>query len=234
MAETPVVASTPLPTTCIGGVRKLEDGSFRFEEDCFTDYPKPTPTYPGLDTDLEYLVLALEQGYYPRLAEDAYLEPAHQNVKVYLTSNLEKVVEWLEGKKLYPQGIYEYPAGDYWLTGSLRLYAPVALLGELSRQEGVTSIEGPPVPLSAPCPPDCDSKWRPIWYPEVGQSKEFIIHTNLPDPPGARLSLNRPGDAGNLSLGNCPGAIGEGGTYHNGDMVTITACSPGEAWADGS
>ena len=64
---------------------------------------------------------------------------------------------------------------------------------------------------------------------EVGQSRTFTLNTTLPNPPGVKVSVNDEESEGNLAIGNCPGAPGEGVILGNGDSVTITGCVPGSA-----
>ena len=64
---------------------------------------------------------------------------------------------------------------------------------------------------------------------EVGQSRAFTLNTTIPNPPGVRVSVNDEDSEGNLAIGRCPGAPGEGVILGNGDTVTITGCKPGRA-----
>lgn len=63
---------------------------------------------------------------------------------------------------------------------------------------------------------------------QVGQSRTFTLNTTIPNPPGVKVSVNDDHILdGNLAIGDCPGALGEGVILGDGDTVTITGCEPG-------
>lgn len=65
---------------------------------------------------------------------------------------------------------------------------------------------------------------------QVGQSRTFTLNTTIPNPPGVKISVNDDHILdGNLAIGDCPGAPGEGVILGDGDTVTITGCEPGYA-----
>ena len=109
---------------------------------------------------------------------------------------------------------------------------PVSLLGELSRQEGVSVVKrescfGPDGYSGRP--------GDPFARIPLGASETFVLLTNAPVPPGVWVGVNYPerGDddrkVGNLAIGDCPGGQNEGTVLSNGGYLTLNACSPG--WA---
>ena len=103
---------------------------------------KPELKYPNLGSDLDQLVASVEKGETSakEAAEDA---PVHREasvaVTIYLSGNVDDVVEFLEDNGGDPRNVGE----DY-----IEAYVPVPLLGELSTQTEVVRVREiiPPEP----------------------------------------------------------------------------------------
>ena len=101
----------------------------------------PTPTYPKLRHSLQHDVVQFEE------AQDAASGPSGQSgstpedtavyVEIFLSANKAEVAAWLRSK-----GVTPGHADDPDISG-LDAYVPLSLLGELSRQDGVTGIRQP-------------------------------------------------------------------------------------------
>ena len=98
--------------------------------------------YPNLGSSLDQLVASVEEGELStrEAAEDA---PVHQEssvaVTIYLSTNVDDVVKFLEDNGASPRNVGE----DY-----IEAYVPVSLLGQLSEQPGVIRVREivPPEP----------------------------------------------------------------------------------------
>ena len=109
----------------------------------FTPPEKQEQAYPNLGSHLNEVVAAVESG--ARTAQQAAAgSPFHSGgsvaVTVYLSGNVDEVVEFLEDN-----------GGDTRNTGEdyIEAYVPVTLLGELSEQTGVIRVREiiPPEPM---------------------------------------------------------------------------------------
>ena len=95
---------------------------------------KPELKYPNLGSNLDQLVASVEKGETSakEAAEDA---PVHQEasvaVTIYLSGNVDDVVEFLEDNGGSPRNVGE----DY-----IEAYVPVSLLGPTSEQPGVIRV----------------------------------------------------------------------------------------------
>ena len=95
---------------------------------------KPELKYPNLGSDLDQLVASVEKGETSakEAAEDA---PVHRGasvaVTIYLSGNVDDVVEFLEDNGGSPRNVGE----DY-----IEAYVPVSLLGPTSEQPGVIRV----------------------------------------------------------------------------------------------
>ena len=204
---------------------------------CLIDfYPSsPIAKYPNLTAELDWLVQAVEDGSYPTplvivAAVTADLRRATQDVTLCLKTGPEAIVDWLESRN---RPIYHATSviDDYY-AGIVRALVPASMLGELSRQEGVSVVKrescfGPDGYSGRP--------GDPFARIPLGASETFVLLTNAPVPPGVWVGVNYPegGDddrkVGNLAIGDCPGGQNEGVVLSNGSSLTLNACSPG--WA---
>ena len=179
------------------------------------------------------MVQAAEAGSYPSplvivSAVTAELRRAAQDVTICLKTGPDAIVDWLESRNLHIYHSATMRHDSY--AGDIRALAPVSLLGELSRQEGVSLVKrhsclGPDGPPGRP--------GYPFATIPLGASETFILLTNAPVPPGLWVGVNYPAPAddtrkvGNLALGDCPGGQNEGVALSNGSYLTLNACSPG-------
>ena len=103
--------------------------------------PQVTPTYPNIRNSLQNDVVDYEE------AQDAASGPSGQSdsapadttvfVEIFLSGNKAEVAAWLRSKGITPEH-----ADDPDISG-LDAHVPLSLLGELSRQDGVTGIQQP-------------------------------------------------------------------------------------------
>lgn len=205
--------------------------------DCLIDlYLKyPIAKYPNLTAELDWLVQAVEDGSYPTplvivSAVTADLRRATQDVTLCLKTGPDAIVDWLESRNR--PILHSSTVIDDFYAGIVRALVPVSILGELSRQEGVSVVKrescfGPDGHSGRP--------GDPFARIPLGAAETFILLTNAPVPPGVWVGVNYPerGDddrkVGNLALGDCPGGQNEGLVLSNGSYLTLNACSPG--WA---
>ena len=203
--------------------------------DCLIDlYLKyPIAKYPNLTAELDWLVQAVEDGSYPTplvivAAVTADLRRATQDVTLCLKTEPDAIVDWLESRNR--PILHSSTVVDDSYAGIVRALVPVSMLGELSRQEGVSVVKrescfGPDGHSGRP--------GDPFARIPLGASETFILLTNAPVPPGVWVGVNYPeggGDArkvGNLAIGDCPGGQNEGLVLSNGSYLTLNACSPG-------
>ena len=110
---------------------------------------KPELKYPNLGSNLDQLVASVEKGETSakEAAEDA---PVHQEasvaVTIYLSGNVDDVVEFLEDNGGSPRNVGE----DY-----IEAYVPVSLLGPTSEQPGVIRVR-------EIIPPESAQSGRPV------------------------------------------------------------------------
>lgn len=175
---------------------------------------KPPPAYPVLDYNLERLVLAVEKGWLPLV--DTILHGEYERVEIHLWGNLDYVVQWLEvnGAKIR-EVRPNYISAD----------VPVRLLGALSRQRGIKRVEEPE---HFPCM-GCKPQKPSLGAMAVGQSRGVFVFSAYDYPPGNRVMVNNPGDSADLSLGSCARPQKISPALHNGQHLTIAACTPGGA-----
>ena len=95
---------------------------------------KPELKYPNLGSNLDQLVASVEKGETSakEAAEDAPVHPeASVAVTIYLSGNVDDVVEFLEDNGGSPRNVGE----DY-----IETYVPLSLLGQVSEQPGVIRV----------------------------------------------------------------------------------------------
>ena len=209
--------------------------------------------YPKLSYYLRNLALEFDEG--PRYYKDqispvadlkhpdsyGHICMTHNPDPVVRLANLEAIIAWLEDN-----GIYRYWVGNGWIRsehpdassdGFLRLDSvearvPVRLLGDLSLQQGISTVgvsgcasnDGGPRPCGDPCMEEGFATIRGI-----GQSATFILSTNADNPPGVQVDVNDQGDKGKLAIGSCSNDISNEVSLGHTDSITIVGCSPGGA-----
>ena len=217
----PTKIPTPYPTVCFTN----SDDSGTYQR-CFLSWQltKTPPKYPKLGYRLEDMALAAESGWaYAPGAADANLSSESQAVQITLSGNLDHIVEWLEINGTWIRQVDP----DY-------IYAavPMRLLGELSRQQGIERVEEPPFRLGSPCPPSCERRKPTLGRLPSGHSLSFLVLSNLYDPLGYRVRVNRQGDAADLAIGSCSDGQNISPAVGNGALITVAACTPGTASVD--
>ena len=195
--------------------------------------------YPNLTAEFDWMVQAVEDGSYSTplvfvSAVTAELRRATQDVTICLKTGPAAIVDWLESRNLHIYHSTTSMHDSY--AGYIRALAPVSLLGELSRQEGVSLVKrhsclGPDGPPGRPGYPFATMDYPFATIPLDG-SETFILLTNAPVPPGLWVGVNYPDSdddrkVGNLAFGDCPGGQNEGVVLSNGSYLTLNACSPG-------
>ena len=209
----PFSIPTPYPTVC--HTVQVPSGDMLA---CGPSLIKPTPAYPALDYNLEFLVQDIEKRRRPA-GLGAFLQWEYERVEIYLWGNLDYVVQWLEvnGAKVR-QVRPTYISAD----------VPVRLLGALSRQRGIERVEEPER-LIDPCM-DCGPPPKPsLGAMGVGESRGFFLLSSLDYPAGNRVMVNNPGDSADLALGSCARSQKISPPLYSGEYLTIAACTPGEA-----
>ena len=99
----------------------------------------PTPTYPKLRHSLQHDVVQFEEAQAAASGPSGQSDSAPEDkvvlVQIILSSNKAEVAAWLRSKGVTP-GLADDPE-----ISNLAAYVPLSLLGELSRQDGVTGIQ---------------------------------------------------------------------------------------------
>ena len=130
VADTP----TPIPTVCV----QWESTEERIEY-CFTPEPKVTPKYPNLsDHRLVELVEEFEKAQQSVSGSTGQTVDAGNTlieIWIYLSSDkVESLAAWLENNS-----VSDFEKWD----DAIHVWVPVSLLGPLSQQSGVRSVEMP-------------------------------------------------------------------------------------------
>ena len=144
LAALAVTLAVALPgVSADGGVEKNRIAAEGQEQEAPPIPEKAALSYPNLGSHLDQLVVSVEAGQ-ATVQEAASNSPVHSGesvaVTIYLSGNVDEVVSFLEDNGGDPRNVGE----DY-----IEAYVPVALLGQVSEQPGVTQVREivPPQPV---------------------------------------------------------------------------------------